>query len=203
MLMALAGMAGGFITISAVERFHVPDSTAGLFTLAMLGGQVVANLAFGLMADRFGHKLPLEIGVLGDWRWRSAIGVAGAIGRMVLRGFRTVRASRMPSVIVSGVMIVMEFSEPARRPTYVGVANTGGRRCRGRRAADRRGAGRVELQRAVRHGDRGFAAVAGDVPLPGARAALAAEDAGHSAPSRICRINGSYAVRSPRERIAA
>ena len=28
------------------------------------------------------------------------------------------------SVIISGVMIVMEFSGPERRPTYMGVANT-------------------------------------------------------------------------------
>ena len=58
MLMALAGMGVGFITVSAVDRFHVADSTAGLYTLAMLAGQTVANLAFGLLADRSGHKLP-------------------------------------------------------------------------------------------------------------------------------------------------
>ena len=123
MLMALAAMGAGFITISAVERFHVPDSTAGLYTLAMLAGQTVANLAFGLLADQRGHKLPLEIGVLAA---ALAFGIAWLATNptwyfvvFALMGVMT------GSIIVSGVMIVMEFSEPARRPTYVGVANTG------------------------------------------------------------------------------
>ena len=29
------------------------------------------------------------------------------------------------AILVSGILIVMEFSGPERRPTYVGIANTG------------------------------------------------------------------------------
>ncbi len=29
------------------------------------------------------------------------------------------------SIIVSGILVIMEFSEPERRPTYAGIANTG------------------------------------------------------------------------------
>jgi MFS family permease len=122
MLMALGGMAAGFITVSAVERFQVPDSTAGLFTLAMLGGQVAANLLFGLMSDRFGHKVCLEIGLFASllafviaWLAPSA---AWYFVVFALYGVT------QGSVIISGVMIIMEFSGPERRPTYVGVANT-------------------------------------------------------------------------------
>ena len=122
MLMALGGMATGFITVSAVERFQVADSTAGLYTLAMLGGQVVANLLFGLLADRFGHKVCLEIGVLASllafaiaWLAPSA---AWYFVVFALYGITT------GSVIISGVLIVMEFTGPERRPTYMGVANT-------------------------------------------------------------------------------
>ncbi len=122
MLMALAGMAGGFITVSAVERFSVPDRTAGLFTLAMLAGQTVANLAFGLVADRRGHKLPLEIGVLAT-ALASAIALFAPSAAWYYAVFALYGVTNS-STIVSGVMIVMEFSEPVRRPTYVGVANT-------------------------------------------------------------------------------
>ncbi len=122
MLMALTGMASGFITISAVERFQVPDSTAGLYTLAMLAGQTVANLAFGLLADRFGHKVCLEIGVLAAIVALAIAWLAPAPAwYFAVFGLYGVTAG---STIVSGVMIVMEFSEPVRRPTYVGVANT-------------------------------------------------------------------------------
>lgn len=122
MLMALAGMASGFITISAVERFNVPDSTAGLFTLAMLAGQTVANLAFGLVADRRGHKLPLEIGALA-YMLAFAIAWLAPSAAWYFAVFALIGVGSA-STIVSGVMIIMEFSEPARRPTYVGVANT-------------------------------------------------------------------------------
>lgn len=123
MLMALAGMAGGFIMVSAVQRFNVPDSTAGLFTLAMLAGQTVANLAFGFLADRSGHKLPLEIGVLASGLAYGLAWFAPAAGwYFPVFALYGVTAA---STHVSGMMIIMEFSEPARRPTYLGVANTG------------------------------------------------------------------------------
>lgn len=123
MLMALAGMAGGFVMVSAVQRFQVPDSTAGLFTLAMLAGQTVANLAFGFLADRRGHKLPLEIGGLASALAYGIALLAPAPGwYLPVFALYGVTAA---STHVSGMMIIMEFSEPARRPTYLGVANTG------------------------------------------------------------------------------
>ena len=122
MLMALGGMASGFVTISAVQRFQVADSTAGIYTLAMLGGQAGANLLFGFLSDRRGHKVCLEIGVLASL---LAFAIAWLAPHpafyyvvFALLGITT------GSVIISGVMIVMEFSGPERRPTYMGVANT-------------------------------------------------------------------------------
>lgn len=122
MLMALGGMATGFITVSAVQRFRVPDSTAGIYTLAMLGGQAAANLLFGFLSDRYGHKICLEIGALASLlafalAW-LAPHPAFYYAVFALLGVTT------GSVIISGVMIVMEFSGPERRPTYMGVANT-------------------------------------------------------------------------------
>ena len=122
MLMALGGMAAGFITVSAVERFRVPDSTAGLYTLAMLGGQVAANLLFGLLSDRRGHKVCLEIGVTASLLAYAIAWLApGAPWYFVVFALYGVTQG---SVIISGVMIVMEFTGPERRPTYMGVANT-------------------------------------------------------------------------------
>jgi MFS family permease len=123
MLMALAGMGSGFLTVSAVKRFSVPDSTVGLYTLAMLAGQTAANLGFGLLADRRGHKLSLEIGVLAavmafGIAW-LATSPAWYFAVFALLGVMT------GSIIVSGIMIAMEFCGPDRRPTYVGIANTG------------------------------------------------------------------------------
>jgi MFS family permease len=60
--MALGGMGVGFLTVAAVQRWDVPDSQAGIYTIVLLAGQTTANLGFGMLADRKGHKLSLEIG---------------------------------------------------------------------------------------------------------------------------------------------
>lgn len=123
LLMALGGMGMGFVTVAAVHRWQVPDSTVGVYTAALLIGQTFGNLAFGLLADRFGHKLSLEIGALA-----SVLGFGLAwlapVAEWYYAAFALLGISAA-AVFVSGILVVLEFCEPPRRPTYVGIANTG------------------------------------------------------------------------------
>ncbi len=123
LLFALGGMGTGFITIAAMKRWQVPDSTVGAYTAALLLGQTVGNLAFGWLADRFGHKLSLELGALASF---LAFGLAwlapSAELYYVVFGLLGISLS---AIIVSGILVIMEFCEPQRRPTYTGLANTG------------------------------------------------------------------------------
>jgi MFS family permease len=123
LLMALGGMGSGFVTVAAVQRWQIPDSTAGIFTAALLVGQTVGNLAFGFLSDRFGHKLSLEVGIGASLLGFGVAWLAPAAewyyAAFVLLGIGSA------AVIVSGILVVMEFCEPARRPTYVGITNTG------------------------------------------------------------------------------
>ncbi len=122
-LLATTGsMGAGFLTVAAVERWNLADSTVGIFTTALLVGQTIGNLIAGLLADRFGHKLALQLGIGAtvaayllawwapnpDWYYPLffLIGAANGIS------------------IVSGVLIALEFSLPQHRPTYIGIANT-------------------------------------------------------------------------------
>lgn len=123
LLMGLAGMGSGFVTVAAIKRWSIPDSMAGLFTIAFLAGQTLGYITFGLLADRRGHKLSLEFAILA-----SALGFAVAwlapapewyFAAFALFGIGS------SAVIGSAMLVVMEFCEPARRPTYVGIANTG------------------------------------------------------------------------------
>jgi MFS family permease len=121
-LQALGGMGTGFLTIAAVHRWQVSDSTVGVYTGVLLFGQTVGNLTFGFLADRFGHKLSLELGALvslfafliawlspsAHWYYVVFALLGIAIGAM----------------IVSGILVIMEFCEPQRRPTYAGLANS-------------------------------------------------------------------------------
>ncbi len=122
LLMALGSMGTGFVTVAAVQRWQIPDSTVGVYTAAMLLGQTTANLAFGFLSDRFGHKLSLELGALAfclafGLAWLSPW-AAAFYAVFALLGIGS------GAMLVSGILVVMEFSEPQRRPTYAGIANT-------------------------------------------------------------------------------
>ncbi len=121
--LALGNMGLGFVTVAAVQRWQVPDSTVGVYTAALLLGQTVGNLGFGFLADRFGHKLSLELSALASllafalaWLAPSA---AWYYVVFALLGIA------LGAVIVSGILVIMEFCGPQRRPTYVGMTNTG------------------------------------------------------------------------------
>jgi MFS family permease len=121
-LMGLGMMGLGFVTVAAVQQWHVADSTVALYTMALLMGQASGNLLAGLLADRFGHKLSLEIGITSAVIGFTLAWLASSpfwyYSVFILLGI--VLGAR----IVSGIMITMEFSPPAQRPTYIGISNT-------------------------------------------------------------------------------
>jgi MFS family permease len=121
-LLALAGMGGGFVTVAAVARWQVPDSTVGIYTSVYLVGQTAANLTFGLLADRYGHKLSLELGALASVVAFALAWLAPSPGWMFV--VFTLLGINFGAILVSGILVSLEFSTPQRRPTYVGLANT-------------------------------------------------------------------------------
>jgi MFS family permease len=119
---SLGGMAGGFVTVYAVQRWHLSDSQAGGFTTSLLIGQAFSNLLFGVLADRKGHKLVLELatlcGVLSIGLASVAPAPAWFYAVFALSG------ASVAGFILSGIMIVFEFTTPDLRPTYIGLSNT-------------------------------------------------------------------------------
>jgi MFS family permease len=122
LVIAAGGMAVGFMAVYAVQRWNLPDSQAGSYTIAMLLGQAPSNLAFGWLADRRGHKLVLEISALATVLSAVLACVAPAAAWFylvfVLTGVSTA------GFILSGLMIVFEFSDAGLRPTYIGLNAT-------------------------------------------------------------------------------
>jgi len=121
-LMALGNLGTGFITVAALQRWQIADNTVGIYTAALLAGQTAGNLVFGFLADRFGHKLSLEVGALASILSFGLAWLAPAPGWFYAVFF--LLGINAGAVIVSGILVVLEFSEPQRRPTYVGLANT-------------------------------------------------------------------------------
>ncbi|MBL7162039.1 MAG: MFS transporter [Anaerolineales bacterium] len=122
LLLALGRMGVGFITVAAVKHWQVPDSTVGAYTAALLLGQTLGNLVFGWLADRFGHKLSLELGALASFLAFALAWLAPSAGwYYFVFGLSGIA---LGAIIVSGILVIMEFCEPQRRPTYAGLTNT-------------------------------------------------------------------------------
>jgi MFS family permease len=112
----------GYVTVAAVRRWAVADGTVGLYTGLLLLGQTVGNLIFGLLADRRGHKFALEWAALA---YALAFALAWlAPGAVWYYAVFFLLGVGLGILVVSGILVLFEFSGPERRPTYIGLANT-------------------------------------------------------------------------------
>ncbi len=121
-ILSLSGMATGFLVVYTVRAWNLPDAEAGGFTIALQIGLALGNLLFGLLADRKGHKLSLEICILISV---FLLGLAFvAPGPLWFYPIFFLRGMANGGTFVSGISIVYEFTDPENRPTYIGMANT-------------------------------------------------------------------------------
>ncbi len=121
-IFSLSGMATGFLTVYAVETWKMPDAQASGFTIALQVGLTLANLFFGFLADRKGHKLSLEISMI-----LSVLLLVLAIAAPDPWWFFPIfflRGAANAGTFISGISIVYEFTGAENRPTYIGLANT-------------------------------------------------------------------------------
>ena len=120
--MGAGNLSLGFYAVYAVQRWDLPDSQAGVFTIAMLVGQALSNLVFGWLGDRKGHKLNLQICV---FTTALAAGIAAlAPDDLWFLAVFFLLGISAAGFMLSGIMIVFEFCEPEIRPTYIGINNT-------------------------------------------------------------------------------
>lgn len=122
LLSTLGGMGGGFLMVSATDRWRVPDTTAADYTAVMMVGQVLGNLLCGFLSDRRGHKITLQLGVT-----CSLLSFAVAALAPQASWFYAVFALQGVAggaYFISGILMILELATPERRPTYVGLVNT-------------------------------------------------------------------------------
>jgi MFS family permease len=121
-IFSLSGMATGFLVVYAAQAWNLPDAEASGFMIAWQVGLTLANLFFGFLSDRKGHKLSLEICFL-----LSALALVLAIIAPSPMWFFAVfflSGAVSAGTFISGISIVYEFTEAENRPTYIGLANT-------------------------------------------------------------------------------
>jgi len=119
---SLSGMATGFLAVYSVKTWNLTDAEAGGYTVALQIGLTLANLFFGFLADRKGHKLSLEI----CWLLSILSLVLAIIAPSPWWFFPIffLRGAVNAGTFISGISIVYEFTDPENRPTYIGLANT-------------------------------------------------------------------------------
>ncbi|MCL4871703.1 MAG: MFS transporter [Anaerolineae bacterium] len=122
LLLALSGMGIGFLTLAAIRQWQIADNVVGWYTALTLLGQTFGNVLFGLLADRYGHKLSLELS-------GAAAALSFALAWLApdpawYYPIFALQGISQGGILVSGMMVVLEFSPADRRPTYTGLANT-------------------------------------------------------------------------------
>jgi MFS family permease len=121
LLLAFGSMGAGFITISAVRLWGVSDGTVGLYTALLLAGQGFGVLFLSLLADRKGHKLSLELVGLASALSFTCVWLAND-PVLFFPAFFLLGVS-FGGITVSGLLVVLEYADPNRRPTYAGIAS--------------------------------------------------------------------------------
>jgi len=120
-LMMLANMSHAFFAVYAIEKFSLPESYAGTFTIVMMTSMIIGSLYFGYVADRYGHRINLI--------WASAFtGFASLVALfspyVQLYYFVFVGASlNLTVLMVSRLTIIAEICSEDDRPTYVALTN--------------------------------------------------------------------------------
>jgi MFS family permease len=121
-IFSFSGMAAGFLVVYTVQTWDLPDAEASGFTVALQIGLALANLFFGFLSDRKGHKLSLEICLA-----LSALSLVLAIFAPSPLWFFPIfflRGAVNAGIFISGISIVYEFTGAENRATYIGLANT-------------------------------------------------------------------------------
>jgi MFS family permease len=121
-IFSLSGMATGFLVVYSVRTWNLPDAQASGFMVALQVGLALANLFFGFLSDRKGHKMSLEICLALSVLALVLAIVAPGPGWFFLIFF--LRGAVSAGTLISGISIVYEFTDAENRPTYIGLANT-------------------------------------------------------------------------------
>lgn len=121
-LFGFGGMATAFFAVYAMNKLALPDSQIGVFTLLLLLGQSISSILWGYLGNKKGYKLVMELGTIA-----TILAILLAIfssSIYLFYGVFFIIGMAFSAYFISFLGIVMEFSTPETRPTYIALANT-------------------------------------------------------------------------------
>jgi len=120
--LSCGAMATAFFAVHAMNKLTLPDSQIGAFTLLLLTGQTISSVLWGYLGDKKGYKLVMEAGIL-----LTILAILLAIfssSIYLFYGVFFIFGWAFSASFISGMGIVLEFSPPELRPTYIALSNT-------------------------------------------------------------------------------
>lgn len=114
--------ASSFYSVYAIEKFSLPVSFAGTFTAIVMVTNVVANIAFGIIGDSYGHRVNLLA-----LAFASAMASLFAIvsPNIFMYGFVFFFLACLTQIqSISRLSFIAEMCEENDRPAYIGIINT-------------------------------------------------------------------------------
>jgi MFS family permease len=115
-------MAFGLFAVYGINKFDLPTAYSATFTMVLIAGNILGYAVFGEVGDRIGNKF-----VFATSDVLMAIGLLIALFANSLAGLLVIFVLvgvAQSGAIIADMNMVMEFSHPQDRPTYMGVFKT-------------------------------------------------------------------------------
>ena len=121
---AIAGastLAVGLYAISAKNVAHLSDAQVSVQNTVLVASSTGSYFLLGILGDRFGHRLVLEIGAV-------AGGLAGLLALLahdplVYTGVFLLTGISISANLLAAFSFVIEFGPPEARPTYIALSS--------------------------------------------------------------------------------
>lgn len=125
-LSSVAFMAPAFYTVYALDRFGAGPRDVVLFTMVLMGSQTVANLGLGLLADRRGNKLVLQMATLlgAAASLLAVLGPALGLPLGVMYAVFALNGFFLAGSSLGGFNMPLEFASAQQVPTYSAISMT-------------------------------------------------------------------------------
>jgi MFS family permease len=115
-------MSNGFFTVYGLTKLAAGQEQVAIFTLFQQGSLVLSTVVWGQLADHRGNKIVLILGALCG-AGASALAL-WARDVQVLYGVFVLMGLSLGAVNISHMNIMLEFSPPSERPTYIGLGGS-------------------------------------------------------------------------------
>ena len=121
-IISFSSMSTGFFTVHAINMLDLSGDEIGRFTAISLFFQTVINPLWGYWGDKHGHKRLMETAALGASL--SAFIAAYANSTFLFYVVFAITGAWISADMISRMSIILEFSRPEERATYIGLTNT-------------------------------------------------------------------------------